>query len=79
MSEPKYVVLDVNQVPMIYRSVHGKIVKCFLNRPVGFSSLFSPNLFLTKEEVMSYDERLLDFCFTLERSGIYGIELKKAF
>ena len=79
MKEDKYVVLDINLVPMISRSVHDKIVKCFLIKPVDVSAFYSPNLFLTEQEIRDYDERLLDFAYILTRKGVYGYELKKAF
>ena len=79
MNEDKYVVLDINLVPMISRSIHNEIVKCFLNRPVDLFAFYSPNLFLTEQEIRDYDERLLDFTYILTRKGVYGYELKKAF
>ena len=79
MNEDKYVVLDINLVPMISRSIHNEIVKCFLNRSVDLFALYSPNLFLTEQEIRDYDERLLDFTYILTRKGVYGYELKKAF
>ena len=79
MNEDKYVVLDINLVPMISRSVHDNIVKCFLIKPVGVSAFYSPNLFLSEQEIRDYDERLLDFAYILTRKGVYGYELKKAF
>ena len=79
MKEDKYVVLDINLVPMISRSVHDNIVKCFLIKPVGVSAFYSPNLFLSEQEIRDYDERVLDFAYILTRKGVYGYELKKAF
>ena len=79
MKEDKYVVLDINLVPMISRSIHNEIVKCFLNRSVDLFAFYSPNLFLTEQEIRDYDERLLDFTYILTRKGVYGYELKKAF
>ena len=79
MNEDKYVVLDINFVPMISRSVHNEIVKCFLNRPVDLFAFYSPNLFLTEQEIRDYDERLLDFAYVLKRKGVVGYELTKAF
>ena len=79
MKEDKYGVLDINLVPMISRSVHDNIVKCFLIKPVGVSAFYSPNLFLSEQEIRDYDERLLDFAYILTRKGVYGYELKKAF
>ena len=67
MKEDKYVVLDINLIPMIYRSVQDKIVKCFLSKPVDVSTFYSPNLFLTGQEIQDYDERLLDFTYILTR------------
>ena len=79
MNEDKYVVLDINFVPMISRSVHNEIVKCFLNRPVDLFAFYSPNLFLTEQEIRDYDERLLDFAYVLKRKVVVGYELTKAF
>lgn len=79
MSEDSYVVLDRNLVPMLSRNVYGEVVKCFLSKPVGVSSFYSPNLFLTKEEIQEYDERFLDFAYVMIRKGVFGYELKKAF
>lgn len=81
MNEDRYVVLDINFVPMISRSVHNEIVKCFLNRPVDLFAFYSPNLFLTEQEIRDYDERLLDFSYIyiLIRKGVFGYELTKAF
>ena len=79
MNEDKYVVLDINFVPMISRSIHNEIVKCFLNRPVDLFAFYSPNLFLTEQEIRDYDERLLDFAYVLKRKGVFGYELTKAF
>lgn len=79
MREDRYVVLDVNLIPMISRSVHNEIVKCFLNKPVDLFAFSSPNLFLTEQEIRDYDERLLDFAYILKRKGVFGYELIKAF
>ena len=79
MREDRYVVLDVNLIPMIYRNAYGEIVKCFLSKKVDVSAFYSPNLFLSEKEIRDYDERLLDFTYILTRKGVYGYELKKAF
>ena len=79
MNEDKYVVLDINLIPMISKNVHNEIVKCFLNRPVDLFAFYSPNLFLTEQEIRDYDERLLDFAYILKRKGRWGYELTKAF
>ena len=79
MSKNKYVVLDKNLVPMITRNVYGDITKCFLSNPVDSSSFFSPNLFLTLDEIKGYDERLLDFTYILERKNLCRYSLSKAF
>ena len=79
MNEDRYVVLDINLIPMISRSVHNEIVKCFLNKPVDLFAFYSPNLFLTEQEIRDYDERLLDFAYVLKRKGVVGYELTKAF
>ncbi len=79
MNEDRYVVLDINLIPMISRSVHNEIVKCFLNKPVDLFAFYSPNLFLTEQEIRDYDERLLDFAYILKRKGVLGYELIKAF
>lgn len=79
MREDRYVVLDVNLIPMISKNVHNEIVKCFLNRPIDLFAFYSPNLFLTEQEIRDYDERLLDFTYILIRKGVLGYELTKAF
>ena len=58
MNEDKYVVLDINLVPMISRSVHNEIVKCFLIKPVSVSAFYSPNLFLSEQEIRSHPSRV---------------------
>lgn len=79
MNEDRYVVLDINLIPMISRSVHNEIVKCFLNKPVDLFAFYSPNLFLTEQEISNYDKRLLDFSYIMIRKGVFGYELIKAF
>lgn len=79
MREDRYVVLDINLIPMISKNVRNEIVKCFLNRPVDVFTFYSPNLFLTEQEIRDYDERLLDFAYILIRKGVFGYELIKAF
>ena len=79
MREDRYVVLDINLIPMISKNVHNEIVKCFLNRPVDVFTFYSPNLFLTEQEIRDYDKRLLDFTYILIRKGVFGYELTKAF
>lgn len=79
MREDRYVVLDVNLIPMISRNVYDEVVKCFLNRPIDLFTFYSPNLFLTEQEIRDYDERLLDFSYILIRKGVFGYELIKAF
>lgn len=79
MREDRYVVLDVNLIPMISRNVCDEVVKCFLNRPIDLFAFYSPNLFLTEQEIRDYDERLLDFTYILIRKGVFGYELTKAF
>ena len=79
MKEDKYVVLDINLVPMISRNVYDEVVKCFLNKPIDLFAFYSPNLFLTEQEIRDYDKRLLDFSFIMIRKGVFGYELTKAF
>ena len=79
MREDRYVVLDINLIPMISKNVHNEIVKCFLNRSIDLFAFYSPNLFLTEQEIRDYDERLLDFTYILIRKGVFGYELIKAF
>ena len=79
MREDRYVVLDINLVPMISRNVWDEVVKCFLTKPVDVLAFYSPNLFLTEQEIRDYDERLLDFAYILTRKGVFGYELTKAF
>lgn len=79
MKEDKYVVLDINLVPMISRNVYDEVVKCFLNKPIDLFAFYSPNLFLTEQEIRDYDKRLLDFSFIMIRKGVFGYELIKAF
>ena len=79
MNEDRYVVLDINLIPMISRSVHNEIVKCFLNKPVDLFAFYSPNIFLTEQEISNYDKRLLDFSYIMIRKGVFGYELIKAF
>lgn len=79
MREDRYVVLDVNLIPMISRNVYDEVVKCFLNRPIDLFAFYSPNLFLTEQEIRDYDKRLLDFSYIMIRKGVFGYELIKAF
>lgn len=79
MREDRYVVLDVNLIPMISRNVYDEVVKCFLNKPIDLFAFYSPNLFLTEQEIRDYDKRLLDFSFIMIRKGVFGYELIKAF
>ena len=79
MREDRYVVLDVNLIPMISRNVYDEVVKCFLNKPIDLFAFYSPNLFLTEQEIRDYDKRLLDFSFIMIRKGLFGYELIKAF
>lgn len=79
MREDRYVVLDVNLIPMISRNVYDEVVKCFLNKPIDLFAFYSPNLFLTEQEIRDYDKRLLDFSFIMVRKGVFGYELIKAF
>lgn len=77
MNEPKYLVLDKNLVPMIYKNVRGKIVKCCLLKPISASVYLLDNLFLTEQEVREYDERLLDFMYKYWKENIYDFEVEK--
>ena len=79
MREDRYVVLDVNLIPMISRNAYDEVVKCFLNRPIDLFAFYSPNLFLTEQEIRDYDKRLLDFSYIMIRKGVFGYELIKAF
>ena len=79
MNEDRYVVLDIHLVPMLCKNVYGETVKCFLTKPIDFSAFYSANLVLTKQEIQEYDERLLDFTYSMTRTGVFEYELKKAF
>lgn len=76
--DERYLVLDVNRVPMIYRNVRAQVVKCCLLKPIESIHLID-SLLLTKEEIEQYDKRLLDFAYTYEKRGLYDLELQKAF
>lgn len=77
MKEPKYLVLDKNLVPMIYKNVGGEIVKCCLLKPISASIYLLDNLFLTEQEIREYDERLLDFMYKYWKENIYDFEVEK--
>lgn len=77
MKEPKYLVLDKNLVPMIYKNVQGEIVKCCLLKPISASIYLLDNLFLTEQEIREYDERLLDFMYKYWKENIYDFEVEK--
>lgn len=76
--DERYLVLDVNLVPMIYQNVHGQVVKCCLLKPIKSIHLID-SLLLTKQEIEQYDKRLLDFAYTYKKRGLYDLELQKAF
>nr|DAI22258.1 MAG TPA: hypothetical protein [Caudoviricetes sp.] len=79
MSECKrYMVLDVNNVPIIYRNVLGKVVKCCAIKPIG-PVYDLDNLLLTEDEIKKYDSRLLAFAYKYEKRGLYEFMLEKAF
>lgn len=76
--DERYLVLDVNRVPMIYRNVRGQVVKCCLLKPIEAIHLID-SLLLTRQEIEQYDKRLLDFAYNYEKRGLYDLELQKAF
>ena len=76
--DKRYLVLDVNRVPMIYKNVRGQVVKGCLLKPIELIHLID-SLLLTKEEIEQYDKRLLDFAYNYEKRGLYDLELQKAF
>ena len=76
--DERYLVLDVNRVPMIYKNVRGQVVKCCLLKPIESIHLID-SLLLTKSEIEQYDKRLLDFAYNYEKRGLYDLELQKAF
>ena len=76
--DERYLVLDVNRVPMIYKNVRGQVVKCYLLKPIESIHLID-SLLLTKQEIEQYDTRLLDFAYNYEKRGLYDLELQKAF
>lgn len=79
MNEDKrYMVLDVNNVPIIYRNVLGRVVKCCAVKPIG-PVYDLANLLLTEEEIKQYDSRLLAFAYKYEKRGLYEFTLEKAF
>lgn len=77
MNEPKYLVLDKNLVPMIYKNVRGEIVKCCLQKPISASIYLLDNLFLTEQEIREYDERLLNFMYRYWKENIYDFKVEK--
>ena len=81
VNEKLHRICNANKIIVGYRfeTVFNEIVKCFINRPVDLFAFYSPNLFLTEQEIRDYDERLLGFTYILTRKGVYGYELKKAF
>lgn len=76
--DERYLVLDVNRVPMIYKNVRGQVVKCCLLKPIELIHLID-SLLLTRQEIEQYDKRLLDFAYNYEKRGLYDLELQKAF
>lgn len=76
--DERYLVLDVNRVPMIYKNVRGQVVKCCLLKTIESIHLID-SLLLTKTEIEQYDKRLLDFAYNYEKRGLYDLELQKAF
>ena len=77
MKEPKYLVLDKNLVPMIYKNVYGEVVKCCSLKLISASVYLLSNLFLTEQEVREYDERLLEFMYEYRKENIYDYKVEK--
>lgn len=74
----RYMVLDINNVPIIYRNVLGNVVKCCAIKPIG-PVYDLDNLLLTEEEIKQYDSRLLVFAYRYKKRGFYEFTLEKAF
>jgi len=77
LKEPKYLVLDKNLVPIIYKNVYGEVVKCCLLKPISASVYLLSNLFLTEQEVREYDERFLEFLYEYRKENIYDYKVEK--